>query len=180
MARVHSQKRRKSRARHFTPPRDLSTYVGQPKTPQRANVLFAKALSQRLNIPIPQDLIRDLTGVPPRNQTRILSSKQVRTFHNRPDSGPDPRGKKRALARSDTAAIANYLNDPHVSLNDKGKLWQDIAEAAGVELPDTYHFKPAGFRTISAKGVRQSCKRDEGIINAVCKEEKELSREQYN
>ena len=70
---------RKSRARHFTPPIELSFSEGQIKTPQRCAVLAAKVFSQELGIPICQELVRKVTGVRPRNQTRILASKQVRT-----------------------------------------------------------------------------------------------------
>ena len=111
---------RKSRARPYTPPPDLSSYEGQAKTPQRTAVLCAKLYAQELGIPIPQSIIRKVSGVPERNQTRILASKQLRTFHNRPDSGPDSRGRKRSLRRSDTAAIADYLNDETVPLDDRG------------------------------------------------------------
>ena len=112
---------RVSRARYFTPPIELSYSDGQVKTPQRSAVLAAKVLSQELDIQIPQETVRKLFAIPPRIQSRILGSKQVRTLHNEPDSGPDPRGRKKALLRSDTAAIANYLDDPAVSLDDKGK-----------------------------------------------------------
>jgi hypothetical protein len=133
---------RKSRARHFTPPPDLSFSEGQIKTPQRCGVLYAKAFSQELGIPIPQSLVRKVMGVAPRIQSRILISKETRTRHNQPNSGPGQRGRKKALSRTDTAAIADYLNDPTISLDDKGKPWLDIAESAGVILPKTTHFKP--------------------------------------
>src|SRR5579871_933429 len=102
MARTES---RKSRARHFTPLSGLIHHNEQthPKTPARSGVYWAKAFSQELRIPIPQSLVYKITGVAPRSQTRILASKQVRTRHNQPDSGPDPRGRKRALTRIDTA-----------------------------------------------------------------------------
>ena len=112
---------RKSRARHFTPPLELSSSDGQIKTPQRYTILTVKLLVQELNIQIPQPLLYSLTGVPPRNQSRILASKQVRTLHNQVDKGPDPRGRKRALNRSDTTTIADYLNDDSILLDDKGK-----------------------------------------------------------
>ena len=122
--------------------------------------------------------MRKITGIAQRGQTRILSSKQPRTCRNNPDSGPDPRGRKRALKRLDIAAISNYLNDESVPLNDRGAPWQDIAEAAGVELLDSTHFKLAGRRTISARAIQRACRDDEDIINAVCEEEKELDEQQ--
>jgi hypothetical protein len=169
---------RKSRARHFTPPLELTCSNGQIKTPQRSAILTAKLLAQELNIQIPQPLLHDLIGVPPRNQSRILASKQVRTLHNQVDQGPDPRGRKRLITRSETAAIANYLNNNLVPLDDKGKPWTDIAEASGVVLPQTYYFKTPGYCTIDPKAIQQACRDNEGIINLVCEEEKELTKAQ--
>jgi hypothetical protein len=119
-----------------------------------------------------------VTGVPSRTQTRILASKQVRTLHNEPDSGPDPRGRNRTFTRSDTSAITDYLDDETVPLDDRGKGWLDIAQGAGVILPETTHFKPYGKRTVNSHTLQEACKSDEGIINAVCEEEKELTRKQ--
>ena len=42
-------------------------------------------------------------------------------IYNIPDLGPDPRGWKPAILRSDTAAIALYLSDDEVDIDDKGK-----------------------------------------------------------
>ena len=130
----------KSRARYFTPPPELSNYEGQAKTPQRCGVLYAKLFAQELGIPIPTSIIRKVTGVPRRNQSRILASKEPRTLYNQPDSSPDPCGRKRALRWSDTSTISNYLEDPSTSFDDKGAPWLDIAEEAGVDLPETNSF----------------------------------------
>ena len=120
MARIRS---RKSRARHFTPPTDL-VYLDDrihPKTPSRCSVFYAKAFSPELGILIPQSIVRKVTGVAPRSQTRILASNQARTIHNQPDSGSDPRGRKRVLMRTETAVISDYLNDSTTTLDNKGK-----------------------------------------------------------
>lgn len=176
MGRIRS---RKSTARYYTPPPDLTVKPGQhPRTPCRSGVIWAKVFSQKLNIPIPQSLVRQVTGITESAQTRILSSKQPRTFHNFPDFGPDSRGRKRALRRSDTAAIADYLNDENVSLDDRGPPWQDVAEAAGVSLPQTIHLKPHRLRTVTPKTIQKACRDDEDIINTVCEEEKELDKKQ--
>jgi hypothetical protein len=177
MGRINS---RKSRARHFTPPPDL-LHAGQlshPKTPSRCSVLWAKAFAQKLGITISQETVHEVTGIAPHVQTRILASKQPRTLHNQPDSGPDPRGRKRGITRSETAAIALHLDDTNISLDDKGKPWLDITEEAGVQLPKTVHFNPPGLYIINLKPVQQACRDDEDIINAVCKEEKELIESQ--
>jgi hypothetical protein len=138
MGRIQS---RKSRARHYTPPPDLFQHPGtHPKTPQRCGVLFTRLYSQELGIPIPSSIVRQITGIAPREQTRILSSKEPRTQHNRPDAGPDPRGPRRALKRSDTAVIGDYLDDKTVPLDDKGAPWYGIADAAGVTLESPIHY----------------------------------------
>ena len=78
----------------------------------------------------------------------------------------------------DTSAISNYLDDYTVPLDDKGLPWLDIAEQAGVDLPKTSHFKPPGLRTVSTQTLQRACKADEDLINAICKEEKELTKTQ--
>ena len=79
-------------------------------------MIAAKAFAQELGIPIHKSLVRKVTGVAERVQTRILALKQVRTRHNVPDSGPDPRGAKRAITRSETAVITAYVDDESVPL----------------------------------------------------------------
>lgn len=147
MARIRA---RKSVTRHYTPPRELSQLDGQAKTPQRAAVIAAKAYAQELGIPIPKSLVRKVTGVTERVQSRILASKEVRTRHNTVDKGPDPRGRKRCITRSETAAIASYCDDESVPLDDRGAPWRDVAEASGVQLPKTFHFKPPGYRIVTS------------------------------
>jgi hypothetical protein len=171
---------RKHCRRHFTPPPDLAheQKLKHPKTPSRCGVWYAKLFGQELGITIDAEFIRKVTGVPPRGQSRILTSKQVRSLHNQPDSGPDPRGRKRALIRQDTSAIADYTDDRTVPLDDRGGPWLDITMEAGVTLPQTYHFKPPEMRIVTTRAVQRACKTDEDLINAICKEEKELTQTQ--
>ena len=169
---------RPSVARYFTPPVELCQSNGYAKTPQRSAVLAIKLLVQELKIQVPQEVVQEVTGVAPRVQTRILASKQPRTRHNQPDSGPDPRGQKRAITRSETAAIAAYTDDASVPLDDRGAPWLDLAEASGVQLPQTYHHKPPGYRTIEPQSVQKACRQDEDMTNAICEEEKELTDDQ--
>jgi hypothetical protein len=168
---------RPSRARYKTPPPDLFA-ENQPQTPQRAGVYWAYQYAHALGISIDRNTIHQVTGVPVRCQSRILQSNRARTRHNQADKEPDPRGRKRALTRSDTAAIADYLDDPTTFLDAKGAPWQDLAGAAGVELPSTIHFKPSGKRILNPQAIQQACKDDEDIINAICEEEKLLDPRQ--
>ncbi|KAE8449326.1 hypothetical protein EG329_008227 [Mollisiaceae sp. DMI_Dod_QoI] len=149
---------RKSRARHFTPPPDLCKLEGQADTPRRAGVFYARLYSQALNIPIPSTIVEAVTNIPPH-------------------SGPNPRGRKGAFNKLETSQVKDYLVDSTTSLDDKGTLWQDVVEDAGVALPQTYHFKPPGPRDINSKGIQRVLKQEEGIINAVCEEEKELRQQ---
>jgi hypothetical protein len=169
---------RKSEARPYTPPEALFDDAQELKTPQRSGVLWAKLFSQHLGIPINQSDIQAVKKVPPRSQTRILASKNPRTLQHLLDSGPNPHGRKRALTRADTAAIADYLDDPTTSLNQRGAPWLDIAEAAGVDLPKTEHIKPLGKRVVEPQSVLRACKKDENLINAVCEEERDLTKYQ--
>ena len=81
-------------------------------------MLAIKLLAQELKIQVPQEVVQEVTRVVLHVQTRILASKQPRTRHNQPDSSPDPRGQKRAITQSETAAIVAYTDDAFVSLDD--------------------------------------------------------------
>lgn len=173
---VHTS--RKSRARPITPPPDI-VHKGNkkhPETPSRCLVYAAKLYSQALGIPISKSIVRTVSGVPERVQTRILASNSARTLRNQ--EGPDPRGRKRGLTRQDTVGIDAYLDDDNVHQDDKGKPWRDIARDAGIILPETTHFKPPGKRTLNNLAIQKACKKDENIINAVMEEEKELSHKE--
>ncbi|PQE18222.1 hmg box protein [Rutstroemia sp. NJR-2017a WRK4] len=126
----------------------------------------------------PPDLFASASNAPNAPKSWCIPSNRARTRHNQADKGPDPRGRRRALTRSDTVAIADYLDDPTTSLDAKGAPWQDLANAAGVELPSTIHFKPPGKRTLNPQAIQLACRDDEDIINAVCEEEKLLDPRQ--
>jgi hypothetical protein len=70
---------RRHRSRHFTPPPDIAHQekLKHPKTPSRCGVWYAKLFAQELGITVDAKVIRKVTGVPPRGQTRSLASKQV-------------------------------------------------------------------------------------------------------
>ena len=119
--------------------------------------------------------MRKVTSVPRRNQSRILASKQPQTLHNVPDSRPDLRERKRALTRSDTATISDYLDNDSVSLNNKGKPWLDVTETAGVSLPNTSHFKLPRLRLVTTQTIRRAYERDKDLINATYERKKELT-----
>jgi hypothetical protein len=117
MARIRS---RKSVARHYTPPVELSQADRQAKTPQRAAVIATKAFAQELDIQIPKSIARKVTSIAEYCQTRMLASKQIRTCHNWVDSGPNPWGETQLITQLETAAIAVYADNESVPLNDYG------------------------------------------------------------
>ncbi|KAL5316272.1 hypothetical protein ACEPPN_015317 [Leptodophora sp. 'Broadleaf-Isolate-01'] len=160
------------RKKHYTPPPDLYCESGHLRTPQRANIIFAKALEQEIKTPIPLTVVEKLLGASTRSQSRIAASKQIRTLHN--IEGPDPRGRKRALTRNDTAAVEYYCSDEEKTLDDRGAPWLDLATQAGVELPQTWHFKPSGYREVNTEAVQKACRDDSGIGDYVCHEEQKL------
>ena len=73
-----------------TPPPNLQHHrVGtHVETPSRTGVMFARLFSQAIGIEISRLIVKQVTGVAICDQTRILSSKEVRTRHNQ--KGPDP------------------------------------------------------------------------------------------
>jgi hypothetical protein len=73
------------------------------------------------------------------------------------------------------SAITDYLNNETVPLDNRGKGWLDITQGAGVILPETTHFKLYSKRIVNSHILQEAYKSDEGIINAVYKEEKELT-----
>ena len=80
--------------------------------------------------------------------------------------------------KQDTSAVADYINDPNVSAEDKGKLWQEVAVAAGVDLPNTTHFKPTREAPICEQSLIRIFRKEEGLGNFVMEEESALSPSQ--
>ena len=94
-----TQKKRKSRARPYTPPSEFqhTNKKGHIKTPARFAIIGFKLLEQLTGNPISCELVQKVTSVASRSQSRVISSHEARTCHNIPDSGPDPRERKKAL-----------------------------------------------------------------------------------
>ena len=178
MPQLRSQKALQSNDRHYTPPPELADYNGHAKTPQRSAVFALRAFAKRRRIKITRKEIEEITGVATRVQSRILASKQLRTLHNTTDQGPDPQGRKKALKRSETAAISMYLEDDSIPLDQRGAPWPEVAKSAGISIPTTYHFKSNSYEPLTSYTIRKSCRIDEDIMNAVCEEEKELGKTQ--
>jgi hypothetical protein len=108
------------RKKHYTPPPTLFSNLRVLETPQRAYIIFTKALEQELSVPIPPALLTKLTSASSQSQSRIAALKEIRTLYNRPDNGPDPRGRPTAFIRLDIRAIKGYLSDKDVPLRDRG------------------------------------------------------------
>jgi hypothetical protein len=64
------------------------------------------------------------------------------------------------LARSETAAISDDLDDDSTSLDEKGKPWLDIVEAADVILSKIPHLQTiSGLGTVKPQTIQRACKR---------------------
>ncbi|KAG4428113.1 hypothetical protein IFR05_016404 [Cadophora sp. M221] len=164
------------RKKDYTPPPDLAfDGTGHANTPARTAVIVCKLLEQELNVLIPCELVQRVSGIPPRSQSRTLTSHSPRKLHNRPDLGPNPRGRVLILSRDDIATIAAYVEDPSTSLHNKGLPWAGIATTAGVQLPETVYLFLAEKRLVNEQSIRNACARDEDMINAICEEEIELN-----
>ena len=128
------------RKKLYTPPPTLFSDSKVLETPQRACIIFAKALEQELSVPIPPALLTKLTSASSRSQSRIATLKEIQTLHNRPDNGPDPQGRPAAFVRSDTRAIEGYLSDEDIPLEDQGTPWLNIAKKSRRRYPRDYTF----------------------------------------
>ncbi|KAF8862050.1 hypothetical protein BDZ45DRAFT_671357 [Acephala macrosclerotiorum] len=168
----------KCRQKHYTPPPEIKWESGHVSTSQKTAIIIAKCIEQKCDIKISRDVLKDITNLDHRVQSQIIKEKQVRTFHNRSDNGPETRGRKRALTRRDTAAIGTFVEDDNVKKKDKAALWTDLADMAGVDLPKTKHFKPLGMREVDSQSIQRACKKDENIINAIQHKEKKLPSKQ--
>lgn len=172
------KRQRKSNRKHFTPPKAIYSSAKHHETPQRSSLFAAKATAQFLDKPIDATALHTITGIPPRSQTRILRSGEVRRLHNQEDLGPDPRGPNRVVTREITRAVGEFVRDPNVPVEDKSAPYLDLVTLAGHEIPKTLHHKPYGYREVEAQTIQQHLKRDEGIGSFVREEEKELNRAQ--
>jgi hypothetical protein len=131
---------------------------GHASTPRRSGVFWAKVYSQVTGHRISTAAIEEATKIPPRTQSHILKTGHARTLHNVEDGGPDPRGSKPAFTKEENSAIADYLDYDTITLEEKGKPWQDIVVDSGHPLPQTYYFKPPGYRDMEAKGIQHTLK----------------------
>lgn len=167
--------RRSPRIKHVTPPLALSVATGHHSTPQRVGVFLCKEIAFQKKIKIPTSEVQAFTGVPPRSQSEILKSKEVRMLHHSLEpQEPDPRAPLRQITRLQTQAIYNYLTDERIPPRERNKPWQDVFLAAtGEPLPQTIHTE--GFRDINPQTIQIWCRKDEGIGSFKREEEKELT-----
>ncbi|KAE9988994.1 hypothetical protein EG328_003310 [Venturia inaequalis] len=184
---VKKNRKKSQNPRSYTPPPDFKREEGVKdhiKTPQKSSLWTMKVLEEQYGLVITSDIKQAISGVLPRDQSTVFRNKEsVRTLHNKPDSGPDPRGRKRVFTREDTRQIARYADGPieEVSMEDKSAPWQTITEDAGVPLLQTLHKNEYGqftvWRDVEPQTIARSMKTDENFVTAVAKEEKELRPE---
>jgi hypothetical protein len=176
---VTPQKKRPSRAKHVTPPQALSNAPGHHTTPQRAGVFLCREIAWLKGITIPQEEVRDITGVSPRRQSEVLKSGEVRRLnHALEPQEPDPRAPLRCVSHEQTQAIYNYLTDESIPIRLRSKPWADVFVAAtGEPLPQTLHSN-GQVRTVETQTIQMWCRKDQGLGTFKREEEKKLSRDQ--
>ena len=78
-------------------------------TPKKAAILGAVCYLEKNHIHrLKRDVFRHF-DVSERTGFRWTTKNEPRRLHNRPDSGPDPRGRKRKLTRDDLRKMEDFL-----------------------------------------------------------------------
>jgi hypothetical protein len=98
-------------------------------TPQKAAVLGTIHYLQDHHIPISKKEIFHYFNVPKRTGFRWVKENEPRRLHNHPDSGLDPRGRKRKLTREDLQAMEDILMG---GFHCRVLNWRQLATAAGI------------------------------------------------
>lgn len=153
--------------RPHTPPRRPALPNLPGSTPHRSTVWACYLM--------PKLVAASLERLPPKKPSTKNKLSPLATSDASPDLSPDPCDRPNTIPHQGTAAIGDDLDDPKALLDNKGKPWRDIARNAGIELPKTMHFKPPEGRTVWPQTIQTRYKKDEGIINAACEEERELT-----
>jgi len=98
-------------------------------TPQKAAVLGTLVYLHDHYIRVPKEDVFHYFNVPPRTGYRWTTKSEPRRLHNRPDSGPDPRGRKRKLTREDLRTMKDILAG---GFQNRVLNWRQLATAAGI------------------------------------------------
>jgi len=98
-------------------------------TPQKAAVLGTLHYLKDHHFRVRKEDVFHYFNVPPRTGFRWTAENNSRRLHNPPDSGPDPRGRKRKLTREDLRKIEDILAGRFQwrILN-----WQQLTTTAGI------------------------------------------------
>lgn len=126
----------------------------------RAGILGARYLARRTGQNVTNQTLSTIFGVTLRTTERIVTSKQVHTRHNIPDSGPEPRGPTRDITRQETATVGSYLDNADIEAGSAP--WHEIFAEAGVKKDN-----------LSGKTLKRAMREDEdiGSYKAAVKEE---------
>ncbi len=98
-------------------------------TPKKAAVLGTLHYLQDHHLRVRKGEIFHYFHVPQRTGFRWLAENEPRRLHNRPDSGPDPRGRPRKLTREDLQKMEDILAG---GFHGRILNWQQLAAAAGI------------------------------------------------
>ena len=118
------------------PPLELQPWPDRPpngrrpqvETPKRSAIFAVYYWAQQQNIPCNLHSISTVFGIPKSTASDILASGRCRRLQHSDDV--DNRPRLRELTRSDTNAIATYLDQ--APFEEKSLPWQDVADQAGV------------------------------------------------
>jgi hypothetical protein len=122
--------------RPLTPPSFLDAITAQKhkNTPTRAAILGVLHFCRQRGFKATLPDIASSFNVSTRTIQRIEASHEARTTHNIPDSGPDPRGRRRKFTLQDAQGVTNFLEEQ--SFEGRQRSWKTIAFEAGYEVTD--------------------------------------------
>jgi hypothetical protein len=100
----------------------------QLQAPKRAAIFAVYLWAKQQSVPFDLQSISILFGIPKSTASDVFSSGTCRRLQNSGDV--DSRPALRQLTRSDTNAIATYLDE--ATFEEKSFLWQELAEKSGV------------------------------------------------
>ncbi|KAI9695161.1 MAG: FACT complex subunit [Bogoriella megaspora] len=125
----------RTRARAHTPPEGIIRSENQSHLiiPQKCLLHGIRMTTDYLRIRLTPREVEEISGISPREQQHIYTSKEIRTRHHNPDEMADPRGRPSALPRQDTAAIGYWFDDETVSFEEESfdNIYLDLSKQNG-------------------------------------------------
>jgi len=98
-------------------------------TPKKAAVLGAVSYLENHHMYLRKRAVFQHFDIPKRTGFRWTAKNEPRRLHNRPDSGPDPRGRKRKLTHDDLQKMEDFLLG---GFQCRVLNWRQLAIAVGI------------------------------------------------